>query len=117
MQEAWKTLIFISSIPKPRDERINYLIIFQRKINSLIDIAFVFLKDIGVIPDVKNLFVTLCNNDLYNFLKGFDSINEPGTSITQDEKNLLIDYLNLNAYKLLHDIFISPENLIFPDFK
>ncbi len=117
LKEAWETLIFIFSNPNLKGEPINYLIVFQRKFNSLIDVAFVFLKDIGVIPEVKNLFVTLSNNNLNNFLKGFQIINQPKTFITQAQNNLLIAYLTLNVYKLLHDIFISPEDFIFPDFK
>ena len=117
LKEAWETLIFVTSNPQSRGEPINYLIIFQRKYNSLIDVVFVFLKDIDTIPEVRNLYVNLSNNNLNNFLKGFSFINKPRTVMTQAQINLLIDYLNLNVYKLLNDVFRSPEDFSFPDFK
>ena len=117
LKEAWETLIFISSNSILKEESINYLMIFQKKENSSIKIVYVFLKDIIGTRDKINLNGVLCNKELKNFLKGFKFIYHPGSLIVKEQNNLLIDYLNLNVYKLLNDVFRSPEDFSFPDFK
>ena len=113
LREYWKTLIFISSNYKKTSESINYLIIFQRKVGSSIDVAFVLLKDMGEFRRGMNFFSVLCNDNLNEY----DFGHQPGTPIPKHLTNLLINYLNLNAYKLLHDFFISPEDFPFPVFE
>ena len=117
LKEAWETLIFITSNSILKEESINYLMIFQKKENSSIKIVYVFLKDIIGTRDKINLNGVLCNKELKNFLKGFKFIYHPGSLIVKEQNNLLIDYLNLNVYKLLNDVFRSPEDFSFPDFK
>ena len=113
LREYWKTLIFISSNYKKTSESINYLIIFQRKVGSSIDVAFVLLKDMGEFRRGMNFFSVLCNDNLNEY----DFGHQPGSPIPKHLTNLLINYLNLNAYKLLHDFFISPEDFPFPVFE
>ena len=117
MKEAWETLIFISSNSILKEESINYLMIFQKKENSSIKIVYVFLKDIIGTRDKINLNGVLCNKELKNFLKGFKFIYHPGSLIVKEQNNLLIDYLNLNVYKLLNDVFRSSEDFSFPVFE
>ena len=113
LREYWKTLIFISSNYKKTSESINYLIIFQRKVGSSIDIAFVLLKDMGEFQRGMNFFSVLCNDNLNEY----DFGHQPGTPIPKHLTNLLINYLNLNAYKLLNDFFRSSEDFPFPVFE
>ena len=117
MKEAWETLIFVTSNFIQRDEFINYLMIFQRKTHSSIEIVYVLLKDIRGTNDKINLTGVLVNRDLMNFLKDFKFIYHPGRLTSTDQNNLLIDYLTLNVYKLLNDIFRSSEDFSFPVFE
>ena len=113
LREYWKTLIFITSNYKNTSVSIDYLIIFQRKVGSSIDIAFVLLKDMGEFRRGMNFFSVLCNDNLNEY----DFGHQPGTPIPKHLTNLLINYLNLNAYKLLNDFFRSSEDFPFPVFE
>ena len=99
--EYWKSLTIITSNSKNESDSINYLSIFQRKVQSSIDIAFVLLKDIGEFQPGMNLAGIFCNGNLNEYDFGY----HPGTPIPKDQKNLLINYLNLNVYKILNDFF------------
>ena len=75
MKEAWETLIFVTSNFIQRDEFINYLMIFQRKTHSSIEIVYVLLKDIRGTRDKIDLTGVLVNSDLMNFLFFGKSLN------------------------------------------
>ena len=113
MEKNWKTLIFITSNYKNTSVSIDYLIIFQRKVGSSIDVAFVLLKDMGEFQRGMNFFSVLCNDNLNEY----DFGHQPGTTIPKHLTNLLINYLNLNAFKLLNDFFRSSEDFPFPVFE
>ena len=94
LREYWKTLIFISSNYKNSSESINYLIIFQRKVESSINIAFVLLKDFGEFHKRMNLFGIFCNNNL----NPNDFKHQIGILTTKEQNNLLMNYLDLNVF-------------------
>ncbi len=59
LKEAWETLIFVTSNSHQGVEFINYLMIFQRKTHSSIEIVYVLLKDIRGTRDEIDLTVFL----------------------------------------------------------
>ena len=60
-----------------------------------------------------NLFGIFYNNNL----NPNDFKHQIGTLTTKEQNNLLMNYLDLNVYKLLNDFFRSSEDFLFPDFE
>lgn len=95
----------------------NFLISDNLDLN-IIDFGCIHYLDEELVNDIKTLYITLLNNDKYNFFMILEKLNIINESISEESKEYSYEYFMLQFEPLISDDFVfTDEWMIKSTFK